>query len=80
MTNTKLSKNVAFAGALLLSIVTLNTQASECKGLANQACSASNACGWVEGYTRKDGREVNAYCRTSTKGKEKPSKAVDNPK
>lgn len=80
MTNTKLSKNITLAGALLLSIVTLNAQASECKGLTNETCNANKACGWVEGYTRKDGREVNAFCRTSTKGKEKPSKAVDNPK
>jgi len=67
MTNTNLFKGTLFTTIVLLS--TVNTQASECKGLDDAACSTNSACGWVEAYTRKDGREVNAFCRTSTKGK-----------
>jgi hypothetical protein len=41
-----------------------------CKGLSESACDDQAGCGWVQGYTRKDGREVAPYCRA--KGK-KPS-------
>jgi hypothetical protein len=34
-----------------------------CKGLSQQGCEDSAGCGWVKGYTRKDGREVAPYCR-----------------
>ncbi len=37
--------------------------ASQCKGMAQSACSSEAACRWVDGYTRKDGRSVSAHCR-----------------
>jgi len=51
--------------------------ASACKGLDNAACDDAAACGWVNGYERKDGRTVKSFCRTNaktkTKAKEKSS-------
>jgi hypothetical protein len=47
------------------------TAASQCKGLENVACNTSSACGWVDGYQRKDGRKVKSFCRTSARGKAK---------
>ena len=41
--------------------------ASQCKGLDNSACDASASCSWVDAYERKDGRKVNAFCRTKAK-------------
>ncbi len=40
------------------------SSASACKGLDNAACGSNSACSWVEGYQRKDGRQVKAFCRT----------------
>ncbi len=40
------------------------TAASACKGLDNLECSSNQACGWVEGYVRKDGRTVKSFCRS----------------
>lgn len=77
MTNTNLLKSTLITGVTLLLATTSNVQASECKGLNNESCSAKEACGWVETYTRKDGREVNAFCRTSTKGRVKISDKKD---
>ncbi len=36
---------------------------SQCKTLSQKACGATPACAWVDGYMRKDGRKVSAYCR-----------------
>ncbi|GHA07340.1 hypothetical protein GCM10008090_16470 [Arenicella chitinivorans] len=49
--------------------------ASACKGLESKACGSNSACTWVDGYERKDGRKVNAFCRTSPSAK-KASKAA----
>lgn len=51
------------------------TAASACKGLDNKACGGNSACSWVEGYERKDGRKVNAFCRTAP-GAKKATKAA----
>jgi len=60
--------------ALLTSILAFSVTASgsaiaasQCKGLDNAACDAGSQCSWVEGYERKDGRKVNAFCRTKAK-------------
>lgn len=45
----------------------LGVQASACKPLGQSQCQTSKACTWVGGYTRKDGRKVNAYCRAMQK-------------
>ncbi len=42
--------------------------ASACKGLKQSVCETEQNCGWVNSYTRKDGREVRAFCRTKSKG------------
>jgi hypothetical protein len=47
--------------------------ASECKGLAQAECDAKGDCKWVEGYTRKDGKEVSGYCRSVAKKPEEGS-------
>jgi len=49
------------------------TAASVCKGLDNSACNDNAACGWVEGYERKDGRTVRSFCRTKSVSKKKPT-------
>jgi len=60
------------------------TAASACKGLDNSECSSNQACGWVEGYARKDGRTVKSFCRAkpvkrslseASKGESKASKS-----
>lgn len=50
--------------------------ANDCKGLSKQACDGTQACSWVKGYTRKDGREVAPYCRAKAPPK---SSAVSPP-
>ncbi len=40
---------------------------SDCKGLEKGPCEKKSSCYWVDGYTRKDGVKVSAYCRTSSK-------------
>lgn len=70
-----LIKGIAFASLMgLSSIIGVAGAASQCKGLDNNACTAAETCGWVESYQRKDGREVKAFCRTSSKGQ--PKKVV----
>ncbi|OOZ34066.1 hypothetical protein BOW51_12330 [Solemya velesiana gill symbiont] len=41
-----------------------------CKGLPSEQCAAENGCGWVDEYTRSDGRKVSGHCRTKSKGKQ----------
>ena len=65
-------KRVLFASLLTLMSVASQAQTttpSQCKGLANGDCASNNACSWVEGYERKDGREVSAFCRSKPKSK-----------
>ncbi len=63
------------------SLVTLSTigivsfsgqaSASNCKGLESAACESNVACSWVEGYQRKDGRQVKSFCRAKPAAKDK---------
>ena len=55
--------------ALTLLSVTPASAANACKGLSKQACDGTESCNWVQGYTRKDGRDVAAYCRIKSPGK-----------
>ncbi len=48
--------------------------ASECKGLDQTACGVNPGCSWVSGYTRKDGKEVAAYCKS--KGEKQTGEAA----
>lgn len=69
---TRSAKTALLAGALMLGLAFASSPvnaASACKGLDNNACSESAACGWVESYERKDGRVVKAFCRTKAKGR-----------
>lgn len=36
---------------------------SACKGLSSGKCSGKSNCVWVKGYTRKDNKKVQGYCR-----------------
>jgi len=76
-----LIKTVAFAGAMAFSsIFGVANAASQCKGLDIESCSNTEACGWVESYQRKDGRNVKAFCRTSSKGKARKVAETKNDK
>lgn len=50
---------VGFAGSALAE--------SPCKGLEQRQCEGKGACIWVDGYVRKDGVKVAAYCKSSGK-------------
>lgn len=69
-------RNISSAALIAVALLTGGQAmaASQCKGLANAACDANTACGWVQSYERKDGRTVKAFCRT----KAKSSKANTN--
>lgn len=40
---------------------------SPCKGLEQSQCEGKADCIWVDGYVRKDGVKVAAYCKSSGK-------------
>jgi hypothetical protein len=40
-----------------------NATAADCKGLEKAKCEGNSSCTWVDSYKRKDGVEVNGYCR-----------------
>ncbi len=40
---------------------------SACKGLEQRQCEGKAGCIWVDGYVRKDGVKVAAYCKSSGK-------------
>lgn len=46
----------------------------QCKELSKTACSSSNSCSWVKGYTRKDGVKVSSFCRKKAKSTKKKAK------
>lgn len=73
--NNRVVRKIQIASFTLLASMTLASApvnaASQCKGLDNAACNAEAACGWVEGYQRKDGKQVSAFCRTKAKPKAK---------
>ena len=56
-----------FAASLFLLAPT--ALAAECKGQSKSACGRMSACTWVDGYTRKDGAKVKAYCRKAKASK-----------
>ena len=70
--------SMTMAGLLL--VVPLSVSAADlpvqCRSLPQDACAAEAACSWVEGYTRKDGREVKAYCRKATVRRSQQSSRV----
>lgn len=58
---------IGLIGALI--VIGPAAAASACKGLDNSTCNANAACGWVDGYERKDGRSVKSFCRTKSVSK-----------
>ena len=58
----------------LLSLSQLSNAAGACKGLKKGVCNSDNSCSWINSYTTKTGKTINAYCRN--KSKPKKSKAV----
>jgi len=44
--------------------------ASQCKGLAESACTTDDSCRWIGTYERSDGRQVSAHCRTARSAKQ----------
>lgn len=68
------ARSLAFVTPLTFSIFLTVTPAeaapaAQCKSLTQEACAATPDCRWVEGYTRRDGRRVNAYCRKAPRPK-----------
>jgi hypothetical protein len=56
---------------------------SACKGLEQGTCEGNGDCTWVNGYTRKDGKQVSGHCksigkRTSSSGTMEKS-STENP-
>lgn len=59
------------SAAVLMSVALVGqaNSAPHCRSLGESVCSESQSCRWVNGYKRKDGVVVKAYCRTSSKQK-----------
>lgn len=65
---------LAMTGTLML--LSQSVLAAECKGMEKSACEGQSACTWVDSYKRKDGVQVNGYCRN--KGGKKSSSSSDS--
>jgi hypothetical protein len=63
---------LAIAGLFAVSPVSF--AAGACKGMQQDACSSDSSCSWINSYTTKKGKTINAYCRN--KSKSNKSKAV----
>lgn len=70
-------RGLLFAVFMCTSFAVLSSAnaASACKGLEQSVCQTTENCGWVNSYSRKDGREVKAFCRT--KAKKSVTKSVE---
>ncbi len=53
---------------------------SACKGLEQAICEGKGDCTWVNGYTRKDGKQISGHCKAIGKRSDssaaKPEKQV----
>lgn len=66
-------------GGLIISAVMLSVPsfaANSCKGMVQSDCKAETSCRWIDSYTRKDGKTINAYCRSNPKSKSVVKKAA----
>lgn len=74
-------RNLLIAG-FALAVITVQPASAEspCKGLEAATCSSTAACGWTDGYTRKDGREVRGYCRAKPKPRPDKTASETTPK
>lgn len=74
-----ISKKIHFSTALVASLLVaapMAGAASQCKSLSQDACAANASCTWVDSYTRKDGREIQAYCRKAPVRSDKQQSSV----
>ncbi len=51
----------------MLSISQFSFAAGSCKGMQQDACSGDSSCSWINSYTTKMGKTINAYCRNKPK-------------
>lgn len=68
--------------ATLITALSITSQVSavdpvQCKGLDSEACISQDSCSWVKGYERKDGKMVNAFCRSKAKQKATSATSVE---
>ena len=61
-----------------LTLVSQSTFAAECKGMEKSSCERQSACTWVDSYKRKDGVQVNGYCRGKGGKKSSSSSSSSN--
>jgi hypothetical protein len=61
--STSFIKAAAAGIAIALLAMQGNATAADCKGLEKAKCEGNSSCTWVDSYKRKDGVEVNGYCR-----------------
>lgn len=62
---------LAPAALLLTGVVATTASAapSHCKGMSESVCASDSSCTWVQGYVRKDGRQVSSHCKLARGGK-----------
>ena len=77
----KLLKTLSIASVMGAIALSGNVLADNvCKGMVENECAASNACRWVDSYKRKDGRDVQGYCRNAPRNMKDISGMLDNMK
>ena len=77
----KLLKSLSIASVMGAMALSGNVLADNvCKGMAENDCAASNACRWVDSYKRKDGRDVQGYCRNALRNMKDISGMLDSMK
>jgi len=77
----KLLKSLSIASVMGAMALSGNVLAyNVCKGMAENDCAASNACRWVDSFKRKDGRDVQGYCRNAPRNMKDISGMLDSMK
>jgi len=77
----KLLKTLSIASVMGAMSLSGNVLADNvCKGMAENDCSTSNTCRWVDSYKRKDGRDVQGYCRNAPRNMKDISGMLDSMK
>jgi hypothetical protein len=81
MQSARVTTGILVTGLLISSLISSTAiAASQCKGLAESACASDSSCRWVDGYVRKDGREVSAHCRLGSAAKASKESKAESPK
>ena len=77
----KLLKSLSIASVMGAMALSGNVLADNvCKGMAENYCATSNACRWVDSFKRKDGRDVQGYCRNAPRNMKDISGMLDSMK